>query len=408
MIRWLVAFVWAAGLIAHAQEFSQTGFIEMSGNIYPEIVPNDSSRATGETVVRYQPKWQLRPWFTLTASFEGRVDSHRQDARTLHVDWQDRSLERPALSVRELSAKFKRDNLTLTVGKQFIRWGEADYLNPTDRFAPKDLLNIVDQDVLAVTAARLSYTRGENTFNLVWQPLFTPGRIPLINQRWTFLPEAFGQFHVTDQGSIFPGRSSFGARWSHAAAGYEYSLSYYDGFNYLSELSGRINSITSQVAFSRVFPALRLYGGDLAIPLSSFTLKSEAAYYTSPAKQQDEYVLYVAQMERQIRELRLGVGYAGELVTAHGKALEFPGERGFARAVIVHARYTLDSNRALTLDAFVRQNGRSSLIRPGYSQSFGDHWRATIGFAWLRGEQNDFLGQYHRNSFGIAELRYSF
>jgi hypothetical protein len=151
-----------------------------------------------------------------------------------------------------------------------------------------------------------------------------------------------------------------------------------------------------------------LYGADLAVPLSLFTVKSEAAYYTSPTKQQDEYLLYVIQLERQIRDLRLMFGYSGEVVTAYVPIQQFPGERGFARAVIGHAHYTLDSNRILTLDFFVRQNGRAGLIRPGYSQAFGDHWRASVGFAWLSGDNGDFLGQYHRNSFPMAGLRYSF
>jgi hypothetical protein len=60
------------------------------------------------------------------------------------------------------------------------------------------------------------------------------------------------------------------------------------------------------------------------------------------------------------------------------------------------------------VDAFVRQNGESSLITPGFSQTFGDHWRGTISFYWLRGEKSDFLGQYHRNFFARAQLRYSF
>jgi hypothetical protein len=408
MSRWLAVLVWAAGFIVHAQEFSQRGFVDIAGNFYPQTVPTDGAHATGRSLVRYEPKWQPKPWFTLNASFEALADSHREVARTLHVDWQDRSLARPGLSVRQLSAVFTRDSLAITAGKQFLRWGEADFLNPTDRFAPKDLLDIVDQDVLAVTAARLTYSLGENTFDFVWQPWLTPGRIPLINQRWTFLPAASDHFDVVDLGSVFPGRSAFGARWSHAAAGYEYSLSYYDGFNYLPAFIERLDFTTSRVTFSRMYPALRLYGGDFAMPVTSFTLKGEAAYYTSPTKQQDEYVLYVTQLERQIHELRVVAGYAGELVTAHGGLPQFPAERGLARAVFANVHYTLDSNRTLTLDAFVRQNGRSNLIRPGYSQSFGDHWRATVGFAWLRGEKNDFLGQDHRNSFATVELRYSF
>jgi hypothetical protein len=43
-----------------------------------------------------------------------------------------------------------------------------------------------------------------------------------------------------------------------------------------------------------------------------------------------------------------------------------------------------------------------------YSQAFGQHWRATAGFAVVRGDAADFLGQYRRNSQAILTLRYSF
>lgn len=128
----------------------------MSGNIYPQIVSDDRALGIGEGRLRYEPKWQPKTWLTFSASLEARLDTHRQDARTSHIDWRDRSWQRPALSVRQLSAVLKKDDFTFSVGKQFIRWGETDFLNPTDRFAPKDLLTIVDQDVLPVTAARLT------------------------------------------------------------------------------------------------------------------------------------------------------------------------------------------------------------------------------------------------------------
>ncbi|HMC60890.1 MAG TPA: hypothetical protein VKJ01_16990 [Candidatus Solibacter sp.] len=56
----------------------------------------------------------------------------------------------------------------------------------------------------------------------------------------------------------------------------------------------------------------------------------------------------------------------------------------------------------------VRQNGNGFLIKPEYTQSIGQHWRVTAGFALVRGGAGDFIGQYHRNSHGILTLRYSF
>ena len=119
-------------------------------------------------------------------------------------------------------------------------------------------------------------------------------------------------------------------------------------------------------------------------------------------------MIYVIQFERQIKELALVASYAGDAVTSHSPSLQFSPERGFARAVLAHAQYTIDVSRSLAVDAAIRQNGQGSWLRSEYSQAFGQHWRATAGFTWIRGDEADFLGQYHRNSFASLALRYSF
>ncbi|HEY6391129.1 MAG TPA: hypothetical protein VIX89_07625, partial [Bryobacteraceae bacterium] len=199
-----------------------------------------------------------------------------------------------------------------------------------------------------------------------------------------------------------------GARWNHVAAGYELSASFYDGFNSLPVFRGSFDMPQMHIDLVHYYPALRLYGADAAVPLRWFTVKTEAAYYTSPDRQQDEYIIYVIQIERQIKEFSLVAGYAGDVVTSQSHSLQFSPERGFARAILAHAQYTIDSNRGVALDAAVRQNGRGSWLRPQYSQAIGQHWRATAGFTWIRGEPGDFLGQYHRNSYALLALRYSF
>lgn len=399
-----------AALAVRAQSLSQRGFLDTGLILYPQATPNDSGRAVVEDLLRYEPAWAPKPWLKLFGSFDARIDTHDQVERAAHLDWRDRSLERPALSVRRVSAIFSRGRFTAELGKQFVRWGKADILNPTDRFAPKDFLTIVDTEVLAVTAARLTYSTAANSFDAVWQPWFTPSRTPLLNQRWTVVPPAFQGYAVNDLGSAFPARSSFGGRWNHLGAGYEFSLSYFDGFNHLPLFQGAVDlgGIRPAAYFRRFYPQLRLYGTDAAVPLHWFTIKTEGAWYSSPSGREDEYVLYVVQLERQIHDLTLVGGYAGEVVTGRSNTLQFSPERGFARAFLGRAMYQVSPNSSLALDFDVRQNGRGSFARLEYSHAFGQHWRATTGFAWLRGDANDFLGHYRRNSHGILALRYSF
>ncbi len=394
-----------AGLAA--QDFSQRGYLETRAVVYPQKAPGDSGRGVVESLLRWEASYKITPGLVLFGSIDARADSHRQTRREARLDWRDRTLERPAFSLRRLSAQYHRGGFTAEFGKQFIRWGNADILNPTDRFAPRDYLGVVDAEVLGVTAARLSYETGGDTFDVVWSPWFTPSRTPLVNQRWTVTPEALAPFRLRDLGARLPGRSQFGARWNHVGGRHEYSAVFYDGFHHLPLFEGRIAS-TDTLVFQRFYPRLRLYGADAAMPLPWFTLKGEAAWFTSSTRQADEYLLYVVQLERTRGEWVLVGGYAGEIVTARRNPLGFAPDRGFTRAFLGRAAYTIDPRRGIVFEAAVRRNGDGTWLKSEYSEQIGVHWRATASFTWIRGDAADFLGQFHRNSHAMLALRYSF
>jgi hypothetical protein len=388
-----------------APRFQQRGFLETDALFYPQTAPNDSGHAVDETLFRWEVSYQFASWFKASAAVDARADSHMQVDRHWHLDVDDRSLRKPAFSLRRLSATIHKGKWTAELGRQFIRWGKTDILTPTDRFAPKDYLsNVVDSDFLGIAAARVTFESGSNTVDLVWQPWFTPSRTPLLNQRWTAVPEQASGFGIVDAGARYPGGSQYGARWNHVGTGYEASACFFDGFNNLPSFNGELagNTITVQ----RFYPRLRLYGADAALPLPWFTIKGEAAYYTAPDKNNDEFVLYVIQLERQVKEWSLVGGYAGEGVTTSTNPVQFSPERGFARSFVGHAGLTIDANRSLAVETAVRAAG--SFLRFEYSQASGQHWRTTLGAAWIRGDMADFLGQYQRNSYLSVKVRYSF
>src|SRR5262249_50711120 len=152
------------------------------------------------------------------------------------------------------------------------------------------------------------------------------------------------------------------------------------------------------------------YGVDAAVPTRWFTIKGEAEYFTSSSPDTNEYVLYVLQLERQTSEWQIVAGYTGEVVTAR-RALVVTGfapDQGLARSFVGRASYTIDSNRSVSFESAVHQNGRGVYAKADYSQARGQHWRATATGVFLGGDQNDFLGQYHRNSYLALGLRFSF
>ena len=146
----------------------------------------------------------------------------------------------------------------------------------------------------------------------------------------------------------------------------------------------------------------------MAVPLRWFTAKGEVAYFTSTSPAADEYALYVIQLERQAGEWVLVGGYAGEAVTDRRAPVTFAPDRGMTKSALGRASYTIDPNRSVAVEMAIRQNLRGSYGRAEYSQAHGQHWRVTIAGALIRGEADDFLGQYRRNSHVSLVLRYSF
>jgi len=398
------------------KSFQQRGFLEDETLVYPQTTHNDDGHVVTEMLFRWEASYQATSWLKFSTAFDARADTHQQVQRAWVLDADDRSLQRPPFSLRRMSATIHKGKVTAELGRQFIRWGKADILNPTDRFAPKDYLtSVVDSDFLGVTAARLTVESGQNTIDLVYQPWFTPSRTPLLNQRWTAVPPQLSGFNIIDAGARYPGQSQYGARFNHLGSGYEYSVCFFDGFNNLPTFNGTFDNSPTQNALSaliptvrvqRTYPRLRLYGADGAVPLPWFTIKGEAAYYTAPDHNNDEFILYVVQLERQVKEWSLVGGYAGEQVTKSTNPFEYSPERGFARSFVGHAGLTIDANRSLAFETAVRSAG--SFLRFEYTQAVGQHWRTTAGATWIRGDMTDFLGQYNRNSYLSLKVRYSF
>jgi hypothetical protein len=391
---------------AAAQDFSQRGFFESTGLLFPQTAPNDASHGVGEWLLRYEASYKLAPGLKISGAFDARTDTHHETEREWHLSWWDRERRRPAFEVRRLSATYSRGRLTVEAGKQFVRWGKTDVLNPTDRFAPRDFVNVVDNDFLGITAARVTYGTQSDTLDVVYEPRLTPSRVPLLNQRWAVLPPS--PLPIVEAAPVFPGGPELGARWNHIGAAAEYSFSFYDGHDHLPLYDARLARDPFRVEARRLYPQLRMYGGDAAHPQSVVTLKAEAAYFTSSDARSDEYGLWVLQLERMSGEWSFVGGYAGQFVTSHGASIEYSPSRGSTRAFVGRAGYTIDTNRSFAVETIVRQNGRGFYIKPEYTQAFGQHWRATAGFALIRGAESDFLGQYHRNSHGLVSLRYSF
>jgi hypothetical protein len=394
---------------ASAQEFTYRGFGQIQWTAYPQATPQDDERLAIEALFRIEPIYAPTDWLTLSGSFDARVDTLEQVEREWPVDVQDRGLQRPALSVRHARVTLRKGPFAVDLGKQFVRWGKADILNPTDRFAPRDFLEVTDDEFLAVIGARGQYERGSHSIDVVWVPTFTPSRTPLIGRRWAPLPpQSIFTTGFVDVDPQFPTRPQYGGRWNVLGPGFEFSLSYFDGFNHLPQFTAFPLSSRPLVALQRTYAPLRMGGADAAVPLRWFTVKGEIASLFTTSDEADDVVVYVVQLERQSGELSLVAGYAGESVIKRRSTFDFAPDRGLTRAFLGRAGYTIGATSDVSFEAAVRQNFDGVWLKGQYSKAIGAHWRATFAGVIIGGDEQDFIGQYQRNSHGLTTLRYSF
>jgi hypothetical protein len=396
------------GASAYGQTATYRGFSEVGGTVYPQTTPQDDDRFALEALMRLEVAYKPAEWLTLSSAGDARLDNLEQVEREWRIDIRDRTLQRPALSVRQASATVTRGRASIDVGKQFIRWGTTDILTPTDRFAPRDFLEVTDGDFLAVAGARVRYTRGAHSVDAVWVPRFTPSRIPLPNRRWSGIPTGLATAAFT-QTENYANGSQYGLRYNYTGTGFEASGSFFDGFNNLPEIvAAPVSPVPRVINLYRTYAPLRMVGADAALPLRWFTLKGEAGLMKTTSSIADDFVLYVIQLERQSGELSLVGGYAGEVVTAHRSTLMFAPDRGLAHSFLGRATYTLNANRSVSFEGAIRENLDGVWIETEYSEARGPHWRFTLGGTLIAGIDADFIGQYSRNSYFRAALRYSF
>jgi len=402
-----VALALSPGATA-AQSITQRGFVDATVVFYPQDATNDRVQLVGDLIAREEVFVKPAAWVQFAGGLDARANTHDQVERSWRLDLGDRRPLRPALSLRRLTATFTHGPWTVDAGRQFIRWGKADIVTPTDHFAPRDFLSVIDNEFLPVAGVRAAVQWRSESIEGVWVPLFTPSRTPLLNQRWTAVPEGAASLSLVDASGPLPEGSQAGVRWGHTTGAYEWSASFFDGFNHLPDISLTPEASPFVVGIAKSYPDLQSYGFDLAVPTRWVTFKGETAYFTSASPTSDTYVLYVVQLERQTGEWMLVGGYAGEVVTEQRAQLTFAPDRGLTRSLVARASYTIDANRSTAFETAIRQNGHGAYVKGEYSQARGQHWRATVTGALIRGHVDDFLGQYRRNSHVTLSIRYSF
>jgi predicted DNA-binding protein YlxM (UPF0122 family) len=335
------------------------------------------------------------------------------------------------LQLRELYLDLYFNNFDLRIGKQQIVWGKADGAFITDVVSPLNLSEFLlpdfDEIRTGVNAVKFDYYMGNNTFEVIWLPNFTPTEKPGAGSIWYTQPE----FLITP---IFD--------WSKLEV--KPSLEKSELFVKYSALTSKIDfelmggytwddypvmHIDKQVDMSSGSPVLtglyitpehhRLYlgGGSFSTEIKGIVLRGEAAWYNgkyfqtedpiaADALVQKNYLHYLIGLDYSIGNIKFSTQFIQEAILDYDENML---NEEIENTMTFLARYDMFRETLhLELFSYIGLTNGDALIRPKITYDFDDSFSILLGSNIFTGDEKGRFGQYNDNSMAYIKLKYSF
>ncbi len=332
------------------------------------------------------------------------------------------------LGLREVYLDIYLNSADIRIGKQQIIWGKADGVFITDIVSPKDLREFLlpdfDEIRMGVNALKLDYYIADNTFELVWIPVFTPTLYPEESSIWQLKPD-------------FPVPPVFDYSKSEVKASFKNS-----------EIFGKFSMLTSLIdleimaayawdddptmhAFKQIDPAthtltglkivpehhrLTIGGGSFSTTVGPFVLRGEGAYYhgkgfnTLDPKVKDgvvekDYLHYLIGTDFTIWDVNTSIQFIQQRILDYNNYIK-PDEVQNMATFLAATDYL---NETLHLRFFMYYDfeNKASLIRPTITYDVADGFTALLGANIFTGTEGMF-GQFNNNDMIYTKIKYSF
>ena len=353
-----------------------------------------------------------------TAGFaQGVVDSLSEDSEHRYI-----------LNLDEAWMRYTHDRWQITAGKNIFGWGTADAYNPTDSLNPRDFTDVPDSEKIGVIALAFTYSWDLATLDAVTVPLFTPARLPDIDNRWvgdlSALRQAFFPLRPVIGDDELPDATienvQFAVRLSSSAflEGWDLGLSYYDGFDPFGVF--RVDPATPDIILTRVFQHIREVGFDFSTAFGSVEAHGEAAVrFTGDNAMGDDYWEYIAgvnygfddlTLPPLVEEFRIILEYAGEYVFEEkeesGQYFVSSGyDRPFKNSILGSLLVKFSEETEFEIGGGVNLDDSDYFIEPVLRHKITDTLKLEVGGNVIKGPRGSFLGRWRDNDRVSVSLK---
>jgi hypothetical protein len=338
--------------------------------------------------------------------------------------------------------RYEGESWSIKVGRQFITWGRADSLRPTDVFKRYDFTDLIEGRELATDAVKVDFFRGAWTLEGVWAPVFNPDIVSYrAENRWNGLPATVEVPGIGSVGLTFRkdpvqrpaatlGSGQVGLRLSGSAGGWDFAGMYYYGYDRVPTFTRREVTdfdpvgLQASVTLSPVHQRIHVIGGDVATAMAGWGLRSEAAYTVTAglpsgvSGTNDSYFRLTTGVDRSFSRLPLGESLAVIAQYALDTAPRQPGAFGeqevdprlhpFRHALVVHSIWKYSEFLQVNLQGYVNLVEGDYLLKSELSWKPFDPVTVVVGGDVLGGRPNTFFGQFRENDRVRVRVAYSF
>ncbi len=333
--------------------------------------------------------------------------------------------------LREAYMDLYFDNFDLRVGKQQIVWGKADGVFITDIVSPKNLFQFLlpdfDEIRMGVTGAKFDYYFGDNTFELVWLPVFTPTNLPSKNSLWFpkmdfMIPPTFDYSKQNITPSLK--NSEVFAKYSALTSLVDFELMagymWDDDATMFSSLSPKPTG-GMQLTLTPEHKRLSLAGGSFSTTVGPFVFRGEGAYYfgknfntKNPAVNngviEKDYIHYMLGTDFTLFDIKFSAQFIQKAIMDYEDIIKpnnlFKDESNNMMTFL--ARYST-LNETLDLEFFTYYDFEydGALMRPRILYNYSDAINLQFGANIFLGTEGLF-GQYNKNDMVYGKIIYNF
>lgn len=333
--------------------------------------------------------------------------------------------ERDRVDVYESYVAIDRGVWRATVGRQFVSWGRADSLRPTDVFKRHDVTDLLDSRELPVDVVAVEVSGGVGTLEAVWAPVFDPDIYSLrADNPWTSLPPVvevpgqgvlkarYASTRVTPEKTL--GTGQVGARYGATVGGWDFSAMAYTGYDRIPTTTQvsqpTLDGATVVLPVVPTHNRVEVFGGDVATTLGRWGLRGEAAYVrtrpvaSAAGSRNPSYARLTAGADRTWSGLPVGdsltviTQYALDTTPATRAADSAvdPRLHPYRHAAVLHATWRVGGTRQLVVKGYANLQRWDHVMQAEWSWQPWDAVTVAVGGDIIGGPGDAFFGRFAR------------